>query len=415
MKNNKIKGLFLTFISIIYGVLMLINAPPVYSSGIGERAQEAILRMRTAQFYDVRFSSNHLKVGEDLVVTGKVMILPIWPHELGFSGIGYINFFEPGPRLVRKETVVNGQPLFSSMIIKLGDNYEFKEVLTARQPGTWPVGVTMNIKDIGPIVGPSIKVAIDPSNSPFTYVIKTLTGQTINLENYGLSRAFGWSMLWVFLGIGWLYYWLILKPTAPRLGLAYLEKEDELITKKDTQFGLLFLGIVVILVFGGAFITSKQFPIVIPLQKTFVRIDPLAPEPAFVEAKVTKATYNVQQRSLDFDLQVTNKGNDKVYLKRFQTANVAFLNPSAPNNQWPSDSPEVNGGELQITPSEPILAGETKTLHVKAQGSAWEVERLSTIYKETSSRFGGLLFFSDSEGRRNIIAIADQFVVPVFE
>jgi methane/ammonia monooxygenase subunit B len=411
IKNHYLNILILTSTVII----AIIVSSHLYASGIGERAQEAILRMRTAQFYDVRFSSNHLKVGEDLVVTGKVIILPIWPHELGFSGIGYINFFEPGPRLIRKETVVNGQPVFSSMIIKLGDTYDFKEVLTARRPGTWPVGVTMNIKDIGPIVGPSIKVTIDPSSSPFTNTIQTLTGQTINLENYGLSRAMGWSFLWVVLGIGWLYYWLILKPTAPRLGLAFLEKEDELVTKQDQRFGFLFLAIVLVLVFGGAFITSKQFPIVVPLQKTFVRIDPLPKEPTFVEAKVSKATYYVQQRSLDFDLIVTNKGNEKVYLRRFQTANVAFLNPAAPDNQWPADSPEVNGGELQITPNEPILPGETKQLHVKAQGAAWEVERLSTIYKESASRFGGLIFFGDAAGNRNIIAIADQFVVPVFQ
>ncbi|TFE72046.1 bacterial ammonia monooxygenase, subunit AmoB [Methylacidiphilum caldifontis] len=412
----KIKNWFIIPIVLACSLMLAtIASNSLFASGIGERAQEAILRMRTAQFYDVRFSSNHLKVGEDLVVTGKVMILPIWPHELGFSGIGYINFFEPGPRLVRKETVVNGQPVFSSMIIKLGDTYDFKEVLTARQPGTWPVGVTMNIKDIGPIVGPSIKVTIDPSSTPYTNTVQTLTGQSVNLENYGLSRAMGWSFLWVLLGIGWLYYWLILKPTAPRLGLAYLEKEDELVTKQDQKLGLLFLGLVIVLVFGGAFIASKQFPIVVPLQKTFVRIDPLPQEPTYVEAKVNKATYNVQQRSLDFDLVVTNKGTDKVYLRRFQTANVAFLNPAAPDNQWPADSPEVNGGDLQITPNDPILPGETKQLHIKAQGAAWEVERLSTIYKESASRFGGLLFFGDTQGHRNIIAIADQFIVPVFQ
>src|SRR5262249_54945540 len=48
----------------------------------GERAQEGFLRMKTVAWEDVKFSSESVKQGEQLIITGKVKVLESWPATL---------------------------------------------------------------------------------------------------------------------------------------------------------------------------------------------------------------------------------------------------------------------------------------------------------------------------------------------
>nr|ANC58168.1 particulate methane monooxygenase PmoB subunit apoprotein [Candidatus Methylacidiphilum infernorum] len=384
--------------------------------GMGAKSQEAFLRMRTVVFYDTQFSfapTNRVKVGDEFTCTGKVMLMPTWPQEIPFSGISFFNFFVPGPQVLRKAIWVNEKYFqFNSVVLEKGGTYAYKMVLQARNPGTYPMGPMLSMEEAGPFIGPEEFLTIEGTNSRFTNPIKTLLGNTVDLENYGTARMISWTLLTTFVGVAWLVYWLS-KPFTRRLGLVAAGRKEELFNPMDRQVCFLFTVGTIVLVAAAAMITKAQYPVTIPIQETKYYIKPLPPEPTLIQAEVTDATYDVPARTLSFHIQVKNIGDKPVVLKEFLTANVRFLNPDIPGNNWNPTFPEVNGGPMKVSPSEPINPGESKTLEVSMQSAEWENQRL-TMYHETTNRFGGLLFFTDPSGTRQIYAIADQIVIPRF-
>src|SRR5262245_31990560 len=77
-------------LALVLGLVWLLGMVEV-ASAHGERAQEGFLRMKTVAWQDVRFSSNEVKQGEQLVITGKVKVLEVWPATLENPELGYIN------------------------------------------------------------------------------------------------------------------------------------------------------------------------------------------------------------------------------------------------------------------------------------------------------------------------------------
>uniref|UniRef100_UPI0003719363 methane monooxygenase/ammonia monooxygenase subunit B n=1 Tax=Verrucomicrobium sp. 3C TaxID=1134055 RepID=UPI0003719363 len=299
-----------------------------------------------------------------------------------------------------------------SELLELGGTYEYKTVTRARYPGHWPVGVMLSMKDAGPLIGPSIYVDVDGSHEGFTNPIKTLLGNTINLEDYGQARMLIWTLVTTLIGVAWLGLW-VSRPMVSRMGLVAAGRSKELISDSDKKVAVIFaLGSIALVALANA-MTSSQYPHTIPIQETIIKNQALPPEPSPVKAKVLDATYEVPTRTLAFRLEVHNTGDRPMVLKEFATANVRFLNEQIPGNTWNPDFPEVYGGAMKITPSEPIAPGETKVIEVVMASAEWENQRL-TMYHETTNRFGGLLFFSDPSGARTIIAIADQLVIPRF-
>ncbi len=391
---------------------MVLAGPTSRLWALGEKSQEAFLRMRTVIFYDTKFSGRKFKVGDDMTITGKFQILPIWPKEIAYSGIAWLNFFVPGPQFLRVGTWVNNRFQSCSQELILGGTYEYKIIGRARYPGHWPVGTMLSLKDAGPIIGPSTYVDVDGSHEGFTNPIKTLLGNTVNLEDYGQSRMLLWTLVTTLIGVAWLGFWVV-RPLGPRLGIVAAGRGKELISGADKTVAVLFaVGTIGLIVIANT-VTASQYPHTIPIQETIVKNEPLAPEPSHVEAQVLDATYDVPTRTLAFRLQVHNTGERPLVLKEFTTANVRFLNEQVPGNSWNPDFPEVYGGPMKITPSDPIAPGETKVLEVVLASAEWENQRL-TMYHETTNRFGGLLFFSDPTGQRSIIAVADQLVIPRF-
>ena len=391
---------------------MVLAGPTTRLWALGEKSQEAFLRMRTVIFYDTKFSGRKFKVGDDMTITGKFQILPIWPKEIAYSGIAWLNFFVPGPQFLRVGTWVNNRFQSCSQELILGGTYEYKIIGRARYPGHWPVGTMLSLKDAGPIIGPSTYVDVDGSHEGFTNPIKTLLGNTVNLEDYGQSRMLLWTLVTTLIGVAWLGFWVV-RPLGPRLGIVAAGRGKELISGADKTVAVLFaVGTIGLIVIANT-VTASQYPHTIPIQETIVKNEPLAPEPSHVEAQVLDATYDVPTRTLAFRLQVHNTGERPLVLKEFTTANVRFLNEQVPGNSWNPDFPEVYGGPMKITPSDPIAPGETKVLEVVLASAEWENQRL-TMYHETTNRFGGLLFFSDPTGQRSIIAVADQLVIPRF-
>src|ERR1700716_1639985 len=76
----------------------------------GERAQEGFLRMQTIGFTDVTFSSDTLQPGQDLTISGTATVLDPWPKSLADPTIGYVSVDTPGPVVLMKNRLVNGEP-----------------------------------------------------------------------------------------------------------------------------------------------------------------------------------------------------------------------------------------------------------------------------------------------------------------
>src|SRR5699024_7491532 len=122
-----------------------------------------------------------------------------------------------------------------------------------------------------------------------------------------------------------------------------------------------------------------------------------------VSIKYERATYKVPGRELDVTLQITNNGTSPLRIGEFATAGVRFLNPDVMKE--PVNYPDylLAPQGLSLSDAQPIQPGTTKTLVIKAQDAAWDVERLSDLYYDTDSSIGGLLFLFDEQGNRHVL------------
>jgi methane/ammonia monooxygenase subunit B len=100
-------------------------------------------------------------------------------------------------------------------------------------------------------------------------------------------------------------------------------------------------------------------------------------------------------------------------LGEFNTATIRFLNPAVGIMDEISDNyPDylMSKTGLSLDDKSEIQPGETRTLKVKAQDSAWETERLASLVYDPDSHFGGMLFFYDSEGKRHISTVGGSLI-----
>ena len=371
----------------------------------GEKSQEPFLRMRTIMWYDVQWSTDRVGIGEEMTITGKFHLFEDWPVSvIPLPTASWVNVSVPGPQLLRKATYLNGVPLVTTVSLELGRDYEFKLVLQGRYPGRYHIHPMVNVEGGGPIVGPGQWVTVTGDPSAFSNSVTTLTGQTIDLETYGLTRVVGWHLLTIVLAVAWLGFWLVPRPFLGRLLLVEQGAEGELISGRDRQVGWAFLLMAVLLIAGGYYMTNVAYPVTVPLQSARVRIPPLEQTPRSVEASIERATYAVPTRTFTMEVRVVNNGNQPVRVGELTTANVRFLNPAL--------FPEAEH-RLVVEPAEPINPGETKTLRATATDAIWETERLTMAY-DPENRFAGLLMFFDTEGGRRIITVGGGPVIPKY-
>ena len=67
----------------------------------GERSQEAFLREDTVAFTDVTFSTDTVKQGESLTISGTARILDTWPKTLAEPTTSFVGVTAPGPVMLR--------------------------------------------------------------------------------------------------------------------------------------------------------------------------------------------------------------------------------------------------------------------------------------------------------------------------
>jgi methane/ammonia monooxygenase subunit B len=390
------------------------GAPQVCAHG--EKALEPFIRTRTIQWYDVNWSKPDVNVNDEVAVTGRFHVAEDWPIGVPKPEAAFLNISSPGPVFIRTERYLNGQPWVNSVALKAGGDYDFKVVLKARLPGRYHIHPFFNLRDAGPVMGPGQWIEIGGAVADFSNRVTTLTGETIDMENYGLATGVFWHGLWAAAGLAWLLWWVRRPLFLPRYRMLAAGQEDALVTKRDKAIGKAILVAVPVVVLGANAATQNSYSSAIPLQAALDRIEPLAPavNTGAVQVRVQRAEYRIASRAMLIIADIRNNTDQPIRAGEFTTANLWFVNPAGnPAQRAASDNLVAKNG-LRVDDEAPIRPGETRTLRISAADAAWETEKLDGLIRDADSRLGGLLFFYGADGRRSIASISTA-VIPRFD
>src|SRR5580698_3966169 len=155
------------FAMVVSIVAILISSYATRVFAHGEAADEPFLKDLTVAYYDVKISPTSIKVGEPVTITGSVKILETWPYTLDPPTIAYVTPVVPGPCFILTERTVNGESDPGSIFVQKGGIYNFKMVMTGRNPGRWHVHPGIAIQGTGTLLGPGEWVDVAPSDTPF--------------------------------------------------------------------------------------------------------------------------------------------------------------------------------------------------------------------------------------------------------
>ena len=352
----------------------------------GERAQEGFLRMKTAAWQDVRFSSKDVKQGEQLVITGKVKVLEVWPTTLASPELGYINVSASGPHFVMKERTINGHPAPASFSLEKGGLYEFKMVLEGRTPGYWHVHPTLFVLHTGGLLGPGQWTTVEAAAGGYRNLVTLLDGKTIDLDTYATGWVFWFSFAGFVLGVWWMLWWTLKHRTVTNLAVTSqipLNDPGEdigLITKADHKTSTLIVILTVILLVAGWLYMDWTWPTRIPQQVLRFTPPRLAEPVRFAQAKDGRATYDPRSDTVVLNTQVSNTGSQPMKLVGFTTSNLTFS----------------QGNGLSAEPAV-VESRQTVTLKVTIQNKVWSEERLIPLNKPQMGIAGLLVFESDGK------------------
>ena len=392
-------------------VTLVVDVAP--AAAHGERSQEPFLRMRSIQWYDLKWQPKVTKVNDIATMTGNFHLAEDWPRAVGKPTRAFFNVGSPSPVFVRLSTKLNGEPTFISGPLEIGRDYAFEVRLKARIPGRHHMHAMVNIKDAGPIAGPASWMNISGSWDDFTNPVTTLTGKTIDLETFNFSNGIFWHIVWLGLGCFWIGYFVAKPMFLPR-SRVLLAYGDELLTSPtDRKVGLAVAILTCAIVWGGYRYTESVHPYTVPIQAGESKVAPLPIAPNPVAIKVTHANYDVPGRALRVTMEITNNGDTAVNIGEFTTAGVRFVNELGRKHLDPDYPRELVATGLSMDDDRGVQPGETREVKMEAKDALWEVQRLMALLGDPESRFGGLLMTWDEAGNRYINSIAGA-VIPVF-
>ncbi len=383
------------------------------ASAHGERSQEPFLRMRSIQWYDMKWQPKVTKVNDIATMTGKFHLAEDWPRAVGKPGRAFFNVGSPSPVFVRLSTKLNGHPTFISGPLEIGRDYEFEARLKARIPGRHHMHAMVNIKDAGPIAGPASWMNITGNWDDFTNPITTLTGKNIDLENFNFSNGIFWHLVWLGLGCFWIGYYVARPMFLPRSRVLLAYGDELLLDPMDRKVGWAVAILTCAIVWGGYRYTETVHPYTVPIQAGESKVEPLPIAPNPVAIKVTHANYDVPGRALRVTMEITNNGDSGISIGEFTTAGVRFVNKLGQTHLDPDYPRELVATGLTVDNDKAIEPGETREVKMEAKDALWEVQRLMALLGDPESRFGGLLMTWDAGGTRYINSIAGA-VIPVF-
>lgn len=380
----------------------------------GERAQEPSLRLSTIQWYDTKWSTDHVGVNGELAITGRFHIMANWPLEIPSpAGLTFLNVGVPGPVFIRTATSINGVNGVSSMALALGKEYEYRIVLRGRVPGRYHVHPMLDVRDTGPILGPGQWVSVEGDPAAFADPVVTLTGQHLDLSSYGLGAIVRWHLVWIAVALLWLGYWLRKPLLMPRYEAVQAGEGDRLITRTDRIAAAVILAITLIVAAGEAVFTNIAFPVTVPLQSNQTMVPGLDQPPTHITLKAEQVRYLVPGRTVQFRLRVTNQSTKPIRFGEFTTANLRFLNNTVatPEPGYPPDLLAPAG--LVVQPDEPIAPGETREVYIEATSTVWETDRLTALMSDPTNRIGGLFMLYTPDRERSLVEFSSA-IVPAF-
>lgn len=399
-------------------VLLLVGLagaiPAVHAHG--EKALEPFIRTRTIQFYDVAWSKPGVNVNDEVAVTGRFHVAEDWPIGVPKPEAAFLNISAPGPVFIRTERSLNGQPWINSVALQAGGDYDFRVVLKARIPGRYHIHPFFNLKDAGPVQGPGQWIEIGGDAAAFDNRVTTLTGETIDMESYGLTTGVLWHGLWIAAGLAWLLWWVRRPLFIPRYKMLQSGQEAALITPLDRSIAKAILVAVPVVVLGANAVAQNRHPSAIPLQAGMDRIEALAPRvnTGELQIRVRKAEYRISNRSMRMTAEIHNRGEQPLRIGEFTTANLRFLNPEVAGSAPAGSDGLTAANGLRVDAAAPIQPGETRIVDITAIDAGWETEKLDGLIRDADSRLGGLLFLYDGEGKR-VIASISTAVIPRFD
>lgn len=391
---------------LVASIAIAFVAPVAPAGAHGETAQEAFLRMGTVAFWDVKYSTSQVKQEEQLTITGTAKILETWPEQLAEPKLGFIGVIAPGPVVVVKERLINGQPAPMAIEVEKGGVYHFEITLAGRRPGEWHIHPIFGIHGAGSLLGPGQYIDVTEKAGGFTNDITLVSGKTKDLENLGVKSLAFWNILWFAVGFIWLLYWVIPKPTVTRLPVTSqipLNTDGEaygLITKKDHRAMNAVMGLTLALVVGGMVWQAQAYPVKMPQQ--VLRFAPQAAEmdANFVDVEAVDSVFQVDSDTVVITVNATNLGKTPASVSQFTTSTLTF----------PVASKAGQDRSLQVSPSTEIAPGETATLKLTMTDAVWAKERLMPV-GESRMQVTGVLRFTDADGNENFKTV-QSFVKP---
>jgi methane/ammonia monooxygenase subunit B len=264
-------------------------------------------------------------------------------------------------------------------------------------------------------MGPGRWFEVTGDPAAFTNRVKTLNGNVIDMETYGLANGIGWHAFWFALAAAWLLWWVRRPLFIPRYKMLQSGQGDALVTSLDRTIAAGILVGVPLVVFGAQEMTDNQYLNTIPLQTSLDQIEPLAPvvNTGLVQVKVQRAEYNVPSRSMTIVAQIRNASDQPVQIREFASANVRFINLASDLANQDANTLVARQG-LGIDSPAPIKAGENRTIRLTGTDALWATQRLDGLIRDPDSRLGGLLFLTDATGKRHIASISTA-VIPKFD
>ena len=391
---------------------LVLDVAPVAAHG--ERSQEPFLRMRTIQWYDMKWQPVTTKVNDIATMTGKFHLAEDWPRAVGKPTRAFFNVGSPSPVFVRLSTKLNGEPTYISGPLEIGRDYEFEVRLKARIPGRHHMHAMVNIKDAGPIAGPASWMNITGSWDDFTNPMKLLTGETVDLETFNFSNGIFWHLVWLGIACFWIGIFVARPMFLPR-SRVLLAYGDEMLVNNgfDKKMAWLVLIGTFAVVWGGYRYTETKHPYTVPIQAGESKVHPMPVKPNPIAIKVLDANYDVPGRALRVTMNITNSGDRPIRIGEFTTAGVRFINRVGLRYLDRNYPRELIATGLSLDNDAPIQPGETRVVNMEAKDALWEVQRLMALLGDPESRFGGLLMTWDDTGDRNVNSIAGA-VIPVF-
>jgi methane/ammonia monooxygenase subunit B len=386
----------------------------------GEKSQAAFLRMRTLNWYDLKWSKTNVNVNDEYEITGKLYIMNSWPAAILEPDQCFLNTGQPGAMAARLGVWVGapGQMQFTprSMRLEIGKTYAFRQLLKARRPGHWHTHVQLSVKTGGPIPGPGAYIDIKGNFSDYKDEVKLLNGTTVDIEDYGESKILLWHLFWIIVGGWWILYWFGKRGFIGRFAWVASGKAEEVITPQERIVGAITLAATLLIVIIFYAMTVSGNPNTIPLQAgDFRNIQSLENEvnSGPITIKYVNGTYKVPGRELVANFKITNNGKEPLRIGEFNTAGLRFLNPDVYTAKVEYPDYLLADRGLSLNDPAPIAPGETRDVAVTIQDARWDTERLSGLAYDVDSSFAGVLFFFSPSGARYPMEVGGP-VIPTF-